>query len=255
MTLDAFRNKALLLLIASTLLLAGCARVQRPTSTFMTPSGAGVTHVVTKGQTLYRISKMYGVSVNDLMRANSISHPSNLEVGTRLFIPRTVQTVQVQPRLVSTPDIERVRRIVGSKRIGSDWRTITIHHSGTDQGNARLFDRDHRRRKMGGLFYHFVIGNGSDSGDGEIEVGFRWQKQVPANRPYDIQICLVGNFDNGQPDEAEFRATVNLTKVLMQQYNIPISSVRQHRDIPGKKTDCPGLRFPFHRLLQEVSRP
>lgn len=232
---------------------AGCARVQHPT---MLPSTgvSGVTHTVLRGETLYRISKKYGVDVNALMRANAIAHPSQLEAGTRLVIPGARTVIRQAPqKLAATPDIERIRRIVGGKRLGADWRTITIHHSATDHGNARMYDKDHRRRKMGGLFYHFVIGNGVDSGDGEIEVGFRWHKQVPANRPYDIQICLVGNFDNDQPGDAQFRSTVNLVKVLKEQYGIALGSIRQHRDIPGKRTDCPGLRFPFHRLLQEVS--
>ena len=29
-----------------------------------------------------------------------------------------------------------------------------------------------------GLAYHFVIGNGSSSGNGEIEIGSRWTRQI-----------------------------------------------------------------------------
>src|SRR5580765_4139378 len=59
------------------------------------------------------------------------------------------------------------------------WRWIVVHHSGIKYGNAEIYDRQHRERGMeNGLSYHFVIGNGIDSGDGEIEVGGRWLKQL-----------------------------------------------------------------------------
>ncbi len=212
-----------------------------------------MTHVVERGETLYRISKIYHVEISELMRVNNIYNPTQIEVGQRLFIPQAV----LPPHMLRPYEpltIEDVRRIVGPKNVGSDWRTITVHHSGTLQGNARLFDRDHRRRKMGGLFYHFVIGNGTKSAVGAIEVGWRWKKQVPANRPYDIQICLVGDFDQQDVQEGQFSSLVNLIRVLQEEYGIPISAIRQHKDIKGKHTDCPGSRFPFHRLISTLSQ-
>ncbi|MFQ5589758.1 MAG: peptidoglycan-binding protein, partial [Phycisphaerae bacterium] len=56
-------------------------------------------------------------------------------------------------------------------RISPRWTTIVIHHSATETGGASLFDRFHRKRGWDGLGYHFVIGNGTDTPDGLIEVG------------------------------------------------------------------------------------
>ncbi len=47
----------------------------------------GVYHTVTKGQTLYRISRTYQVNEDYLARVNGITDPSQLRIGTRLFIP------------------------------------------------------------------------------------------------------------------------------------------------------------------------
>ncbi|MFH0925822.1 MAG: peptidoglycan DD-metalloendopeptidase family protein [bacterium] len=47
----------------------------------------GVYHKVKKGQTLWRIAKTYAVKQNDLIKANKLKDPGNLEVGERLFIP------------------------------------------------------------------------------------------------------------------------------------------------------------------------
>jgi lipoprotein NlpD len=44
-------------------------------------------HVVQPGENLYRIALHYGVSVEDIARANDIRDEGQLEVGTRLTIP------------------------------------------------------------------------------------------------------------------------------------------------------------------------
>src|SRR5207302_1491235 len=60
------------------------------------------------------------------------------------------------------------------------WQFIVVHNSGTRQGNAAAFDYYHRhiRRMQNGLAYHFVIGNGTSTGNGQIEVGDRWRRQI-----------------------------------------------------------------------------
>lgn len=212
----------------------------------------GIYHIVGSGQTLYRIAKTYNVDVDVIMRANQISDPTKIGVGQELFIPGAKTVLWVEPY---RPAIrESVEKIVGQKNYFSKWRYITLHHSATLQGNAERFDRNHRSRGMGGLFYHFVIGNGTNSDDGEIEVGWRWQKQAQVNRPYDIQICLVGNFNEQQVSEAQFRALVELINVLRKQYDIPTCNIRRHKDIEGSLTECPGNFFPFDRILTELRK-
>ena len=248
---------ALVIWCACVLLLGGCARVPRHAlhAPYAPPTvfEGGITHVVERGETLYRISKIYHIEISELMRVNNIYNPTQLDMGQRLFIPQAAA-----PPFVVKPyaplSVADVRQIVGPRNALSDWRTITVHHSGTLQGNARLFDRDHRRRKMGGLFYHFVIGNGTKSPLGGVEVGWRWKKQVKANRPYDIQICLVGDFDQQDVKEGQFSSLVNLICVLQEEYGIPTSSIRRHCDVVEKHTECPGRRFPFSKLLSTLSR-
>lgn len=252
----ALRTFLAITLLAASLPLSGCARPQaRVGSSMVQPppripqQGGGFYHTVTRGQTIYRIAKLYSVDQKELMRLNGIKDPSSLEVGQQVFVPQAyVSTSYAQPGR-GPVSFDEALRIIGPRRTSYEWRTITVHHSGTKQGSARNFDRNHKERKMGGLFYHFVIGNGTGTRDGEIETGFRWVRQVKANRPYDIQICLVGNFDVQNVSEAQFATTVNLIRALQQTYGIPKSAVRQHCDIPGKHTDCPGKKFPFSRLL------
>jgi murein DD-endopeptidase MepM/ murein hydrolase activator NlpD len=44
-------------------------------------------HVVARGETLYRISKRYGSSVESIMSANGITDVRNVAVGARLVVP------------------------------------------------------------------------------------------------------------------------------------------------------------------------
>jgi hypothetical protein len=90
----------------------------------------------------------------------------------------------------------------------NQWRWIVVHHSATVSGGAARFDKLHREKGWDELGYHFVIGNGTDTRDGQIEVGSRWVKQkrgahtkTADNRfnDYGIGICLVGNFNYDRP--------------------------------------------------------
>ena len=235
----------------------GCARVPKHSvvAPYTPPPGTaeGMTHTVERGETLYRIAKNYNVEISELMRVNHIYNPTQIETGQRLFIPQAAAPPQTF-KSYEPVSVEKVRRIIGPVYSTSDWRTITVHHSGTLQGSASLFDRNHRSRHMGGLFYHFVIGNGTKTSVGEIEIGWRWWRQVKANRPYDIQICLVGDFNQQDVSEGQFSSLVNLIRVLQEEYNIPTSAIRRHNDIKGKHTDCPGSRFPFPRLISTLSQ-
>ena len=240
-------------------LVPGCARAPRrvTSSTMLQPASisgvAGFYHTVEHGQTLYRIAKNYNVDWHELMAVNQISNPSRLEVGQKILIPQQMPQ-QYAPVLGGPLTLEDTRRLVGPRQSSYSWFTITVHHSGTLQGAARAFHRNHLHRRMGGLFYHFVIGNGTETSNGSLEVGWRWQRQVKANRPNDIQICLVGDFNRQYVSDAQFSTMVNLIQVLREEYNIPIGGIRKHEDIKGKHTECPGKNFPFQRLIQELMR-
>jgi hypothetical protein len=105
------------------------------------------------------------------------------------------------------------------------WRFIIVHNSGTRQGNAHIFDYYHRRvrRMRNGLAYHFVIGNGTSSGNGEIEVGDRWRRQINGGHVHSdylnnisLGICLVGDFNRDQPTRAQLDACEELMGALRQ---------------------------------------
>lgn len=132
------------------------------------------------------------------------------------------------------------------------WEWIVAHHSGIKYGNAAIYDRAHRARGMeNGLAYHFVIGNGIHSKDGEIEIGPRWLQQLQGGHVHreeinqvGIGICLVGNFEETKPTMRQLAAFRELVDYLRQ--DVVGRSIRfaVHREIDPGRTVCPGRNFP-----------
>lgn len=64
----------------------GCATA--PLVSPPSPTGIpGIYHCVEKGQTLWRISKIYNVDLEELVRVNRIPDASSIELGRLIFIP------------------------------------------------------------------------------------------------------------------------------------------------------------------------
>jgi outer membrane biosynthesis protein TonB len=141
----------------------------------------------------------------------------------------------------------------------SRWQFIAVHNSGTRQGNAAVFDYYHRhvRRMPNGLAYHFVIGNGTSTGNGEIEVGDRWRRQINGGHVHSdylnniaLGICLVGDFNRDQPSRAQLDCCEELIRYLRQRcgkIDNHYAIVKPHRELtpPRWPTDCPGDAFPY----------
>jgi hypothetical protein len=143
------------------------------------------------------------------------------------------------------------------------WKAIVIHHSGTDYGNAAIFDRWHREgNHWEGVGYDFVIGNGTSSPDGGVEVTFRWRQQMTgahcktpnnwANKEA-VGICLVGNFNKNHPTERQWESLVKLVRFLQHRYRIPQKNIYGHKETPGAGvTECPGNHFSVQQLFHAM---
>ncbi|MEM8883204.1 MAG: peptidoglycan recognition family protein [Planctomycetota bacterium] len=167
------------------------------------------------------------------------------------------------------PEPPRVRRASSLPRswrprtAARDWRAIVIHHMASGTGSAAAIHRIHRNRGWDGLGYHFVVGNGTLTGNGRIEIGYRWANQgVGAhckaarygNRNWwnerAIGICLIGDFTRTPPSREQMDAVVELVRTLMEEYDIPAREVVPHREV--KTTACPGERFPWREFQRRL---
>jgi len=182
------------------------------------------------------------------------------------------------PRLV--PEVAREKPSMAEPEVAPDvpkawtppadlerrWTAVVIHHSATPTGNAAIFDRWHREgNHWDGVGYDFVIGNGSDSADGKVEVTFRWAQQrtgahcggTPGNWANEeaVGICLVGDFSQDRPTASQMGALIELVGFLQQRYGIAQDRIYGHRSTPGARvTACPGRGFPMAQLKAALNR-
>jgi murein DD-endopeptidase MepM/ murein hydrolase activator NlpD len=86
---------------------APAAGVKVASAAAMPAAGGSGVHVVAPGETLSKISRLYGKSVRELAKANNISPNAHLNVGARLVIPG-VRTSAASPQ--STPAVAESAR-------------------------------------------------------------------------------------------------------------------------------------------------
>lgn len=79
-------GRAILAALLASAVAAGCSSNK---------TTAGTYHVVRRGETLYRIGKAYGLTYDELAKANGIDDPSRIEVGQKLLIPGAKRQVPV----------------------------------------------------------------------------------------------------------------------------------------------------------------
>lgn len=176
--------------------------------------------------------------------------------GSQIILPEVKRPGQVEKNV----SYDGYRYWLPPSGVEKKWTAIIIHHSATDSGNSAIFDKWHREgNHWEGVGYDFVIGNGTDSGDGQVEVTFRWREQIagahcggtPGNwaNKDGIGICLVGNFERKTPTAKQMQSLFKLVRFLQQRYRIPKSRIYGHKTTPGARvTNCPGNNFSLLKI-------
>jgi hypothetical protein len=186
---------------------------------------------------------------------------------------------EVPKKVQATEDTEKTAKELGvpvewipPKEKEHSWLAIIIHHSATNVGNLAYFNKEHGGRYDDsgehwlGIGYDFVIGNGTMSGDGQVETTFRWTQQLVGAHcktndnwanSYGVGIVLVGNFDKTHPSAKQMESLTKLIRYLQKRYHIPTDDIYGHGQTPGgHATDCPGKNFSvdnFRKMLQQQS--
>ena len=186
----------------------------------------------------------------------------------------------VSPTLLGSDQLEPSLVLPREAHLAAgQWQAIVIHHSATPAGDAVTLDRQHVAAGLAGMGYHFVIGNGQGLGDGVVEVGYRWNRQLPGahvasaspaemragiskaslsaadadqyNR-HSIGICLIGNGNRREFTDRQVRELVTLVRALQDQLGIPATAVHLHSDL--SELESPGKFFPTAEFETQIRR-
>lgn len=148
------------------------------------------------------------------------------------------------------------RSAIGDRR----WNSIVIHHSGSAVGSPATIEAQHKAMSFKGLGYHFVIGNGTGTEDGELYVGYRWRDQLPGahvagpkgddlNRN-SIGICIVGDGRRQPFSQSQIRRLVQLVNSLSEKLDIPADHIYLHSDVAA--IESPGRLFPEASFREQL---
>ncbi len=161
---------------------------------------------------------------------------------------RAYRSPPLRPTRRSNP-IEVAAWYPRGHRISPRWTHVVLHHSATPRGGAKRFDKFHRQKNgWDELGYHFVIGNGTDTADGYVEVGPRWWKQKHGAHcktsdnyynEHGIGVCLVGDFTKTRPTRRQLASLNRLVRFLSDQCDISPYRITTHRAVTGR-SECPG---------------
>jgi hypothetical protein len=130
-----------------------------------------------------------------------------------------------------------VDRVVRSHACQSPnrWSSIEIFFTGPATAAAiehlTAARRSHRSPELN---CHFVIGNGHQSGDGEIQATEKWQEQRSSKgyrgSEQTIRICLIGDGRRSRATDYQLKRLEMLLDVLCRKFNVPADSVYLPRD-------------------------
>src|SRR3990167_2025437 len=88
----------------------------KSTTAYQPPvSGEKTTYIVKKGDTLWHISKNYGVSVETILKANHIPNTKDLKVGQKLIIPASGKSYTSPARPTHTLPASNITGGISSK--------------------------------------------------------------------------------------------------------------------------------------------
>ncbi len=166
--------------------------------------------------------------------------------------------------ICAAPDLTEIERLTAldSGVSARNWTHIIIHHSGTEAGDYASIDRYHREEKgWSGAGYHFIIGNGTRTGDGELEATARWTAQIigahcqaSSMNHRSVGICFVGDFEQSSgPSPSQLAAGKKLVRHIVRKFDIPPENILGHGEVPGAQTACPGAHFPLNVLREAAA--
>lgn len=142
----------------------------------------------------------------------------------------------------------------------TDIRYLAIHHTAgpstqTPEAIARYHVETDALYEGGapGIGYHYLVGAG----------GTIWKVNpasvvaacVRKGNTRSLCVCLIGNFTDAPPPEAQWQAAVGLVRWLKRIYPAEVFGHREVPTVPAQKTACPGAKFSMAAFRAAVDAP
>lgn len=122
--------------------------------------------------------------------------------------------------------------------LASTLHTLAVHHSALPAGDGPAeIQRLHQgTRGFADIGYHFLI-----DAEGRVFEGRALNVRgvhVGGHNTGAIGVCVLGNFETGQPTASQLTMLVTLAGAVRAAFNV--AHLAGHRDFSGNRTACPG---------------
>ncbi len=107
------------ILLVPLLLASPAEGVERESAANPSAGRTGVYHLLRRGQTLYSLSRAYGVSLDAIIEANHVTDPTRIPADTLLFVPGAIRPLDLavpEAPLLAWPVAGRVTSPFASER-------------------------------------------------------------------------------------------------------------------------------------------
>jgi len=126
-----------MLFLAVIFLVHGCARHRVEIGKPSPLEKKGVYHVVEKHQTLFRISKTYGVDLKNVASLNGIIDPGRIQTGQRIFIPGAKRVLKVEVYIEDVVEGSGHQEEIAYKKMNFIWPVEGRLRDGFDEAEGR----------------------------------------------------------------------------------------------------------------------
>lgn len=207
-------------------------------------------HIVRRKETLSSISRLYNISVKDLMTANKIKS-TEIEIGQNLYVPGSASTKRAQQvKKYGQPTvIPRTKwastHIKGNITPMGKVNKITVHHTTaptnlwkmTDSQYISIIEKAHQNKKWACIGYHYIIGRNGTIYEGRPS---KYQgAHASGNNPNNMGIALIGDFNKKLPNTMQLASLKDLLNHLRTKFELKTTNVYGHKHLV--KTECPGV--------------
>lgn len=189
--------------------------------------------------------------VDNLMRVIETNNLTRFDKNVENSVAKIIEDKIEDKQEVKQMNIEQKlanRKNYGSMRNVSTIKYIVIHYTANDGDTATANGNYFKNKVITASAHYFVDDNKIIQSVPDNYVAYavggkklnnKAKLHGIAKNANTLNIELCDTIKNGviYPSEATIAQAVELTKLLMQKYNIPVSNVIRHQDVTGKK--CP----------------
>lgn len=238
-------RKNRLLIMLNSLLITSCAILIFLISCQTAEKRPHIFYTVQSGDTISSISRLSGVSVEEIRNANELSSDL-IHTGDILKLPgiSSLKQGRLLQELSLVTRKEWGAHEAGSCEKASVFKRITVHHTTdndkfvkTDIEFLRLVQKHHQNtNKWADIGYHFLIGQNGILYEGR---NLKYTgAHVRGKNAGNIGIALLGDYNVHELKPKQLETLEKLIDALRERYDIPKRMVFGHGELG--ETKCPG---------------